>query len=693
MRDGRVRTLAGLFLAAIGALTLLAGTLLLWASDDLFDRDRFVGHAVTGLESPQVHEALAARLTDQLIAAEPDLVVARPVIEWTVSGLVGSDQFRVTFGRAVGVAHDELFTVSGVPVRVELREVGTQLAAIADQVGAELPAEVDDLGAVLATYDLRRTESRLLRAAERTRALGAALPPIGVILIVAGVVVAVDRRRAIGLAGACLGAGALLGLAALAVVRWRIEASISDPLLAAAVGDLVDPFARGARRALIVPAAAAMVTLAALADRQPLAVLGDLVTSARERAAALPSGRAVDLVRVAALAAIGLALVAQPGPVTRVLVTAIGALALFEATASLMRLVAGPRPAPDAVPRPPSTRRSAADRSATVRIRAATSGAGWGRFALGGVVVLAAVGFAAVDRSVAQPQSPVVACNGHPQLCDRPFDDVVLLGTHNAGATVADGFIAPYQELSVADQLDAGARALLLDVFYGTPSDRLGGTVVTDLSPDASGADRLFTCHGRCEIGARPFAHTLADIAEFLDANPAEVVVLFVEDYVRADDVATALTDAGLLDRVYDHSPGSDWPTLREMILADTRVIVLAENDGGEPSWYHAGFDLVMDTPFRFPTVESLDTDDACAENRGPDEADLFLLNHWVQPDGPVLPSLGERANESARIIARSERCEALRGARPTIIAIDFLGRGDPLAAVDALNGVGPPAS
>lgn len=676
MGGHRGRTVAGSVLAAVGAIVLVVGALLAWAADDLFDRDRFVGHAVTGLESPDVQEALAVRLTDRLLDAEPDLVVARPVIEWTAAGLVGSEQFRVTFGRALGLAHDELFTASGAQVRVELRDAGTQMAAVADRLGLEVPESVVEAQVVLAAYDTRRTESRLLRAAERTRALGAVLPPLGIVLVAAGAVIAVDRQRAVTVAGVCLGAGAALGLLGMAVAGARLEASASDPLLSAALGDLIDPFARGARRALVVLAALAIVMLAGAADRRPLTVARSMGEAARARLAAPRSDTATALLRVAVFGAVGLVLVTRPGAVVQTLIVVIGIVALLEATAVLMQLATGP---PDA-----RVERRAAARG----LRTVTTGAGWGRFAVGGVVLLAAIGYAMVDRTVAEPVSPMAACNGHEVLCDRPFDDVVLLGTHNAGATAADGFLAPYQELSVAEQLDAGARALLLDVFYGTPSERLGGTVVTDRRASASGADRLYTCHGRCEIGARPFADTLADIARFLDANPSEVVLLFIEDYIRPDDFATAVADAGLLDRVYEHTPGDAWPTLGEMVLADTRVVVLAENDGGEPPWYHAGFDLVMDTPFRFPTVESLDTDDACEPNRGPDGADLFLINHWVQPDGPVLPSLGERANEPDRIIARAERCEGLRGARPTIIAIDFLGRGDPMAAIDALNGI-----
>ena len=54
----------------------------------------------------------------------------------------------------------------------------------------------------------------------------------------------------------------------------------------------------------------------------------------------------------------------------------------------------------------------------------------------------------------------------------------------------------------------------------------------------------------------------------------------------------------------------------------------MVENGTGDAQapWLVNAFEHVQDTPYTFPTVDSF----SCDHNRGPADAPLFLLNHWL---------------------------------------------------------------
>ena len=106
------------------------------------------------------------------------------------------------------------------------------------------------------------------------------------------------------------------------------------------------------------------------------------------------------------------------------------------------------------------------------------------------------------------------------------------------------------------------------------------------------------------------------------------------DEGVTPTDIEREFTQAGLLDLVY-RGPLGPFPTLRDMIDSNQRLVVMAENDAGDVPWYHLAYEhALQETPFRFTNAAQL-TDPArlpasCRPNRGPSTAPLFLLNHWV---------------------------------------------------------------
>ena len=172
-------------------------------------------------------------------------------------------------------------------------------------------------------------------------------------------------------------------------------------------------------------------------------------------------------------------------------------------------------------------------------------------------------------------------CNGHAELCDRRFDEVAYVASHNAMSVATEpGWFLAEQADSIPVQLQQGVRALLIDVWSGIPAGsvvrtapgsyeearavaeaELGPEVVAaaqriadSVAGEASGAEARFMCHGLCETGSTPLLTMLAELRGWLAANPDEVVTLFIEDHVdggliAADIEARGVTAAGVRAR------------------------------------------------------------------------------------------------------------------------------------------------
>ncbi len=265
------------------------------------------------------------------------------------------------------------------------------------------------------------------------------------------------------------------------------------------------------------------------------------------------------------------------------------------------------------------------------------------------------------DSAVTPPAGP---CNGHVELCDRPFDQVALPGTHNSMSNAAAGWLFPNQGFGITRQLQDGIRGLMLDTHYWN--------------------DDLYLCHSSCHLGSQLLVDGLAEIRDFLEANPREVLVIIFQDGISAEDTASAFSSAGLEPFVHGQLKGEAWPTLGQMIDLGRRLVVTAESAAPPPPWYHHAWDLYFDTPYQFFSVG----DFSCDVNRGQDDNDLFLINHWLGPISSV--SNAETANAWAVLNQRAEDCRGVHQRIPNLLAVDFYEYGALFEVVDSLNGVGP---
>lgn len=256
------------------------------------------------------------------------------------------------------------------------------------------------------------------------------------------------------------------------------------------------------------------------------------------------------------------------------------------------------------------------------------------------------------------PVEPVLACNAHPSSCDLPLDRILFAGTHNAMSARADGFFAPNQEYGIAQQLDEGIRALLIDAYRYR--------------------DDFYLCHGGCEIGATLASDALGEVAAFLETRPSEVILVIIENHISPAEAVEMLVAAGL-DRWAITPPDGAWPTLGELVEADTRILLTLESGAADVPWLPNAWSVFHDTPYSFSSTDAF----TCDGNRGRTGEGLYLVNHWVQ-DPISYPELAAQANTREELEARLEACSAVD--QPNILAVDFYDVGDVVEVVNLYN-------
>src|SRR4051794_33649961 len=93
----RRRRQASLILASLGALLVIAGGALTYTGATLSNSREFSDRATGTLETKSMRAVVARRVTAQLVAARPNLIAVRPLVEAGAEQVVGSAAFRSLF--------------------------------------------------------------------------------------------------------------------------------------------------------------------------------------------------------------------------------------------------------------------------------------------------------------------------------------------------------------------------------------------------------------------------------------------------------------------------------------------------------------------------------------------------------------------------------------------------------------------
>ena len=709
-----MRLASGRVLLVLASIALFLGAITLYLRAAVLDERDFADRATATLEDSDVRTVVSTRIVDEAIEqGSAELIQARPLLEASVSAALDTGAFQAVFRQAARNVYTLVFDRDSGSIVLDLADAGivviSALKAIAPRVARDVPPSVE--GALIDLSD-RQFATSLLGIAADIRFLGIVLPLLALVLYAASVAVSRDRRRAIveaGIAVAIVGGLIVIGLIiARAAVLSNIEDSDSRAAARAAwssfFGDLRVLALGGGALGLVLAA-----TASSLIARDEVE---DWVDRLRRVVTTQPRKPAWRLARALAIAGVSLFVILRPIDALEVAAVIVGGYGLFFGVSELLHVVA------------PPLKGGIGSRDVDIDLDLPRVSGRAVAIAGAAAVAVAAIAIAISSKDesaplVKRPDRPVAVCNGRAELCGRPLNEVTFAGTHNSMAAADErGWYFAAHRGELGEQLDFGVRALLIDTHYGIRDNE--GNVRTDLQREGTNREKIvsaigeeglaaaerlvgrigfgelegksgiYMCHTLCELGATPLEDGLRAIRAFLDKNPDEFVILFIQDAVTPNDTAAVFDRAGLTRYAYVHARDAPWPTMAELIASDERLLVLVEDDvRGGPPWYHDGFELTQETPYTFHSLDDLLPPHSCRQNRGSVNSPLFLLNHWIERVNPS-PALARKVNERRRILRRARRCRAERGLQPNIVAVDFYDEGALLEAVDALNRVSP---
>lgn len=700
-----MRAPVSVVLLVVGAVLLVVGTVAFYVRERIVDREAFADRAVEALEDDGVRRVVGREIVVYVAErGSADLAAARPLLETVVGTLLESEPFRRVFRAAALEVNRAFFVRERESVDFDLgdaaRIVEFGVRSVSPKLARQLPAE---LSPDLLTLREREFTGATLIVADRVRVFGIVLPLLAVVLLVAGVALAPDRRIAVLRGGVAVGAGGALLFIALEVLRARTlagvygEDELSDEDMRAAVAGLYDAVVGELLAWALLLALLGLALAAAAAALDPEDVRAP--AERLRRLARRPGSGWARALRAVVGLVLGVLAVLDPSLALRIAAVVAGAFLVFYSLSELLMLLA----------RPGQTR-AQAERA---RGRALIGAGAAGVVVVGALVALVVVvTSSAPDPSAAERPARAGTCNGSFALCELRVNEAVWAGTHNSfSAADSPGWFIPNQRRPIGRQLQDGIRLFLIDPHWGVESgdgkvrtdfaaeQRDRNRVAKSLPPkvlasaerlagrlgagDASGERAVWLCHSVCELGATRMRDSLEEIREFLEANRGEVVILFIEPYVTPQDIEKEFAQAGLERYLVSLDRNSPPPTLGELVRRNRRVIVFTEKDAdGTLPWYLDGFSFVQDTPLGATKVSQL----SCKRERGDADSPWLMLNHWADLF-PPRRTANAPFQTRRELLSRAHKCARKRGVPVSLIAVDHYDLGSLLDTVEALNG------
>ena len=276
-------------------------------------------------------------------------------------------------------------------------------------------------------------------------------------------------------------------------------------------------------------------------------------------------------------------------------------------------------------------------------------------------------------------ESDGIECHGMAEYCLRSYDNFTFPETHNSFSTIEDGvWMAVNHYTALQAQWDAGIRSFMLDTHH--------------LSKEETGPDDVRFCHGDPNSGLfYPCIYSevdafswLSHLGSLMNNSSGDLVSLLLENYVPGEHLDYLFEMTGMNERAFVHVPGAPWPSIGEMILNGTDLVVYWDYQYDERfPWLHHAWTHSWDTPYG----ESEPSQMSCRVGRGDGEQEVWHLNNWLSSIyGTGDPVRSNDVNDYDTLLNRSLDCWEKVGDRPTFIAVDFWENGEIVNVTVTLN-------
>ncbi|MFE1437328.1 PI-PLC domain-containing protein [Streptomyces sp. NPDC058739] len=329
------------------------------------------------------------------------------------------------------------------------------------------------------------------------------------------------------------------------------------------------------------------------------------------------------------------------------------------------------------------------------------------------LLLLALLGFASAAAAAPSPPSTPaesVRAGSSPSAAavarwgDRRVDEVSFLTTHNAFTNYEDSrWSSVNQSESVRAQLDSGVRGLSLDTHWYERSTWL---CVISFGSDCYPSD-VYLCHGDCKTFAgvtyalprQTFHGTMQTVVDFLASHPQEVVSVFLEDYVSADQLRQSLSRVrGLQEMLLRPDDWgvrqNGWPKVADLVTSGKRLLIFSDR----PDREHLG--VMYDrswTVSNFWSLGDLGNDLTCVSRwadiplnrQEPGFRRLFMMSHHRNVPTVLTAAQDNGAKLRNRV---ADQCRTATGGRePNFVSVDFHRLSDssghtPASIVTELN-------
>lgn len=307
-------------------------------------------------------------------------------------------------------------------------------------------------------------------------------------------------------------------------------------------------------------------------------------------------------------------------------------------------------------------------------------------------------------------------CNGKANLCDRPFNQIMQINSHNATSVTRPGLVLRImpciednlpalcdfdtninpvadQGWNLQEQLDSGIRAFKLPIH---PIGRENTPWVTH-SPQESDIDEIITKitdhipFGRdivhralsskfknnlwkIDTSNIKFLDVLDQIKTFLDTHPRDVITLELNLFELEKLTENLLNDfriSGINKYLYKPDPNDPaWPTLGQMIANNTRLVILADEKMDEPGFLHT-HTYATSNRYGYKSLGELLSDDCMRIQRDPNR--LFMMTHNLTGKVSGSPKLAREANSYEALTGHIQRCFEATGRYPNLISLDYI--------------------